>query len=166
MLQILLNPPCMQNPGSVELWLTSHGGLPRQFPLLSHLMAPLNHPSVERGYFAQAKFQQLPAMNKGYNIKHSEYQSIKHVIQKNYIHRRGKLVHKNHSIQMDVHQKSITSNRGIGTFTSSALLPELVLTITPIDFLMRSNSRVAILLATLFHHLQQPVSKQHCNPLV
>ena len=65
MLQILLNPPCTQNRGSVELWLTFHGGLPRQSSLLSHLMAPPTHPSVECGYSAQAKFQQLPAMNKG-----------------------------------------------------------------------------------------------------
>lgn len=77
-LQILLNPPCKQNPGSVELWLTFHGDLPTESSLLSHLMEPLNHPSVECGYFAQAKFQQLPAMNTGYNIKHSYG---KHVMQ-------------------------------------------------------------------------------------
>jgi hypothetical protein len=56
---------------------------------------------------------------------------------------------------------AVRKKQGIGTFTSRALLPELVFTMTPIDFLVRSNSRVAILLATLFHQLQQPISKHY-----
>jgi hypothetical protein len=43
------------------------------------------------------------------------------------------------------------------TFTSSKFFPESVFfTITPIDFLVRSNSRVPTLLASLFHHWQHP----------
>ena len=42
------------------------------------------------------------------------------------------------------------------TFTSNDFLPDLEFTITPIDFLSRSNSRVAIRLSSLFHARQQP----------
>ena len=42
------------------------------------------------------------------------------------------------------------------TLTSSKFFPESVFTITPIDFLVRSNSRVATLLAALLHHWQHP----------
>ena len=42
------------------------------------------------------------------------------------------------------------------TLTSSKFFPESAFTITPIDFLVRSNSRVATLLAALLHHWQHP----------
>ena len=43
------------------------------------------------------------------------------------------------------------------TFTSSKFFPESAFfTITPIDFLVRSNSRAPTLLASLFHHWQHP----------
>ena len=43
------------------------------------------------------------------------------------------------------------------TFTNNDLLPDLEFTITPMDFLSRSNSRVAIRRSYSFHHWQQPL---------
>jgi hypothetical protein len=49
------------------------------------------------------------------------------------------------------------------TLTSNKFFPESAFTITPIDFLVRSNSRVATLLAALFHHWQHPLNNNNNN---